>query len=1110
LRATIDKIKFSRFSFGSEPPELSQIRVFETSGPAGRGLEINIRFDFNADIDVEVEMNKMLRLGINKLGVGGDVCIRMEPLLEEEPVIGGIVIYFYDPPTVDFGFTGLGQFIQHPQITALTRSVIDQQIRQFLVLPNVIGVRIGTEEQGVDLAHLHRPAPIGVMRITALRATGLNAADWTFTGAGTSDPYLRIKLSDQEWKSEVVKKTCNPVWSKGNISHEFLVYSQDQKLTIDIYDWDLKTYLGRSDDHIGHAHSLPIHYAMRYNEQPIQVYDPDKPEQKAGELYLRFEWFEIGRKLKGTHQVLHEKLDLFVLEIKVDTVFMSVSLGHSVGLKAKFGERQIQTRKTDVRSECVEAALDGLRANIAKRCFKLDKTLDEIAYVTQAKKEDLEIVLGLDLDHDDWANTRRERTPDKSTAKSFREDLKQLFTPKRKVSKSQTSLGKEQADAKNPYELEYVLRFIAHRDQIQYEAAELTLFSEKAVLGKVDITQEKFDGQMRKTTFASNVQAEITVSMHSLHGGRLLERRQDHLSRGTFSNELETSASLRRSAFVEQPMTRTLKQQGLFCEWMNSALEKVWPYVSKTVEKIVRNQVTKEIDKVLGSLNVRFKDVTLGKVAPILGPISVSSADGKDTIEIQIGVNFDSEIEVSVTSSVVRIGIKSLAFHGQLCIRLMHLIPQIPIIGGIVIFFLDAPVIDYKFTETAKGLNLEYIKRTIGDIIRKVLVDEMVLPNVVSIPLGLEGQGVDRASMNRPAPICVLKVTAIRAKELKAADMNLFSQASSDPYLKVRLADQEWRSPIVKATLNPEWTTGVRSKYFLVYNKDQTMRIDIFDYDNFKSDDHIGFVEPLTLEDAKYWSEMEMDVFDPASKKKKEKKGAGTLTMRFESIPISLPGDPPTGHHVLLELKVDEVYMPAILGTGCKVVATFGKATRSTKMRSVDEPQVAANAVLKDLELIVKRSYEKNFTTSEMEQITELSPQEITKMLKNQRTKLDSKAEKHVKEQTKYMIELEYMLHFVAPIWQVKAPDAKIKLALINERDKEIGTAVMWLNEVTGDQQTINFKAQGGKEVKAELTVNLVGLLQDGVDDQTDIDPREKSVSRLLSCLAPCTRLCSS
>eukprot|EP00972_Heterocapsa_arctica_P042627 6284314-Heterocapsa_arctica.AAC.1 len=91
--------------------------------------------------------------------------MRLELLLDEMPVIGGVVVCFLDQPKITMEFSGIAKYLEWTQIGSQMRELIHWGISSSLVMPNVMGVAIGTEDQGVDRALLRQPRPVYVLRV---------------------------------------------------------------------------------------------------------------------------------------------------------------------------------------------------------------------------------------------------------------------------------------------------------------------------------------------------------------------------------------------------------------------------------------------------------------------------------------------------------------------------------------------------------------------------------------------------------------------------------------------------------------------------------------------------------------------------------------------------------------------------------------------------------------------------------------------------------------------------------------------------------------------------------------------------------------------------------
>ena len=86
-----------------------------------------------------------------------------------------------------------------------------------------------------------------------------------------------------------------------------------------------------------------------------------------------------------------------------------------------------------------------------------------------------------------------------------------------------------------------------------------------------------------------------------------------------------------------------------------------------------------------------------------------------------------------------------------------------------------------------------------------------------------------------------LNVRVIAARNLRAMDFNGFS----DPYVKLQVGKQRFKTKVVKMNLNPEWDQEFS---FVVADVREVLKFDVYDEDLIGIDDFLGQVK-VPLED---------------------------------------------------------------------------------------------------------------------------------------------------------------------------------------------------------------------------------------------------------------------
>lgn len=244
-----------RCELGKSPPELKGIRVEPVADGHGNGIQVYLDGEFGGELSVQTDVvpipansrstssdNSVLTetaptsptlevavmgvpFGIRNLRIRGTMIVKVWPLLEEKPIFGGISVAFVDQPKIDMSFEGAAKILDMPMLAKSVHSAIEHAFASLFVLPNAIAVPLGTEQQGVDVTSLRCAEPLGVLKVTLLKASGFQ-----------EHPHLRVTLgADEKWLSPA----CSPkevrfqLLKAQEIGCELLLHNKEQHLFID-------------------------------------------------------------------------------------------------------------------------------------------------------------------------------------------------------------------------------------------------------------------------------------------------------------------------------------------------------------------------------------------------------------------------------------------------------------------------------------------------------------------------------------------------------------------------------------------------------------------------------------------------------------------------------------------------------------------------------------------------------------------------------------------------------------------------------------------------------------------------------------------------------------
>lgn len=336
---------FKTFSLGQKTPRLGPVQVCQRED----GLKLILDVDYQSDVNIDISA-VVASIGVKSISLKGQLMIRLAPLIDEMPVVGGLTAYFNDSPELDLIFTGVGNVADMPVLYGLIKQQISQAINAAIVLPNCIAVPLATEQQGVDPALLKKPKPLAMLRATALRASKLPSMDWSLVGKSSSDPFVKVTVANDSWSSSVVKQSCNPTWTDEDV-HDFVVFDQDQHIWLEVYDKDMVT----SADLIGKAKPLKVSNAMAESEKHLAL--SDGGNKSCGSLQMKFQWLTLSEEVSP---------DMAGCVVMVEV--QQLMAKEAASMVAKLGSQEKRTDTLGPSETAEPSEEQKVRLEVARRC----------------------------------------------------------------------------------------------------------------------------------------------------------------------------------------------------------------------------------------------------------------------------------------------------------------------------------------------------------------------------------------------------------------------------------------------------------------------------------------------------------------------------------------------------------------------------------------------------------------------------------------------------------------------------------------------------------------------------------------------------------------------
>ncbi|XP_023302650.2 extended synaptotagmin-2 isoform X2 [Lucilia cuprina] len=301
------------------------------------------------------------------------------------------------------------------------------------------------------------------------------------------------------------------------------------------------------------------------------------------------------------------------------------------------------------------------------------------------------------------------------------------------------------------------------------------------------------------------------------------------------------------------------------CEWVNKILKQLWPNANHFARTLVKETIEPAVAESLSQYKMngfRFDRIILGTIPPRIGGVKVYDKNvGRNEIIMDLDLFYASDCDINFYLGSMKGGIKDFQIHGWVRVVMKPLIRSMPLVGGLQIFFLNNPNIDFNLVGVIDFMDMPGL----SDLLRRIIVEQigniMVLPNKLPITLSDE---VPAVALKMPEPEGILRIHVVEAKDLMKKDIGMLGKGKSDPYAIINVGSQEFKTQIIDNNVNPKWDYWCEAKIFVEMG--QTVEFSLFDADDSKKDEPLGRASIeiinavkrgvvdtwLTLEDAKH------------------------------------------------------------------------------------------------------------------------------------------------------------------------------------------------------------------------------------------------------------------
>lgn len=144
-------VRLAKTSIGRIPLRVGGIKVFDANEAIRDEVIMDVEITLATDCDVALQCFPWIHVSMRDVYVHGTMRLRLRPLIDDLPLIGGVDAAFVHKPALDFDLGGLANLVDVPGVSAVVRNYALEQIAALLVVPNSLRVPLAVHGHKVRL-----------------------------------------------------------------------------------------------------------------------------------------------------------------------------------------------------------------------------------------------------------------------------------------------------------------------------------------------------------------------------------------------------------------------------------------------------------------------------------------------------------------------------------------------------------------------------------------------------------------------------------------------------------------------------------------------------------------------------------------------------------------------------------------------------------------------------------------------------------------------------------------------------------------------------------------------------------------------------------------------
>ncbi|KAF7817266.1 synaptotagmin-4 isoform X1 [Senna tora] len=270
--------------------------------------------------------------------------------------------------------------------------------------------------------------------------------------------------------------------------------------------------------------------------------------------------------------------------------------------------------------------------------------------------------------------------------------------------------------------------------------------------------------------------------------------------------------------------------------WLNTHLDKIWPYVNQAASELIKRIVEPTLDQYTPTMlsSITFNKLTLGTVAPQFTGISIVEAEsGADGVTMELEIQWDGNPKIVLDIKTLVGVVKNIRFTGVFRLIFKPLVNEFPSFGAISYSLIEHKHLDFTLKVVGGDIStVPGISDAIEETIRDAIEGSITWPVRKIIPI-IAG---DYSNLELKS-VGTLEVKLVEAKNL--ANKDLIGKSDPCAVLFVRpLRNAIQTSKTINNELDPVWNENF--EFSVEDASTQHLTVRVFDDEGIQAKQLIG------------------------------------------------------------------------------------------------------------------------------------------------------------------------------------------------------------------------------------------------------------------------------